>query len=140
MGKDARRPVIGPDEPQALLGVEPLHGAVCHTAAFPRAAFAALHGRCRAPGASEPPADPWSTSLSERPDLRRAAARPRPHTRFELEPVAGADGLYRMCPLDDLDLRLFLLDAAVYEAAGRASRDVLDGQVYLVRAIVGAFE
>ena len=37
-----------------------------------------------------------------------------PHTVYELAPVEGADGVYSLQPQDAPDVRLFLLEAALY--------------------------
>jgi flagellar assembly factor FliW len=37
-----------------------------------------------------------------------------PHTDFELRHIDGADGLYALQSIDDVGIRLFVLDAAVY--------------------------
>lgn len=69
-----------------------------------------------------------------------------PHTRFDLDPVDGADGLYSLRPEDDPSLRLFLLDATVYvpgyapDIAGPARElgfDSPDGARVLVVAAPG---
>jgi flagellar assembly factor FliW len=37
-----------------------------------------------------------------------------PHTRYTLEPVDGADGVFTLRPAEAPEVRLFLLDASVY--------------------------
>ncbi|WP_020143827.1 flagellar assembly protein FliW [Terracoccus sp. 273MFTsu3.1] len=40
-----------------------------------------------------------------------------PHTVYELDAVDGADGVFSLCPSDDPDVRLFVLEAALYAPA-----------------------